>query len=262
MINKSDKLYGQLLVASDVHMQDVGDPRGELLLDLIARIDPARTEVFLLNGDIFDFCFGKSPYYRAKFRPLGAALETLAAAGTRVVFVEGNHEFAMGAIDWRGVEVRKEKNFLLELGDGARIRITHGDLLIDDRLYRIFRWFVKSGFLAACALLVPGRWLDALTLRYAKSSRAQDQYRTLDHQKILGAFNVWLDEGAFDHGIIGHFHVPYGERRTGAAGLMVSVDSWDKPNALVFDGGVFSRVFLEKTGAPFRARPVRSHFEP
>jgi UDP-2,3-diacylglucosamine hydrolase len=116
-----------MVLVSDVHLQKMTDPRGALLLDLIGRIDPARTGTFVLNGDIFDFCFGDSGYYRAKYRPLGAALERLAAAGTRVVFIEGNHEFWMDAVGWRGVEIHKEKNVCLELGAGARVRITHGD---------------------------------------------------------------------------------------------------------------------------------------
>ena len=258
MINQSNKLYGQLVLASDVHMQRVDDRRGQLLLDAISRIDPARTGVFVLNGDIFDFCFGRSPYYRAKFKPLGDALERLAEAGTRVVFVEGNHEFWMDAIGWRGVEIVKAKDLLLTLKDGARVRVTHGDLIIHDQLYRVFRAFVKSRFLATLARLLPGRLLDAYTLRYAKVSRGQDQYRTLNHERILGAFDRWLAEGAFDHGIIGHFHVPYAEPRTGKDGLMVSVDSWDVPNVLVFDEGNFSRVFLQEVGAPFFAVPVRA----
>jgi hypothetical protein len=124
----------------------------------------------------------------------------------------------------------------------------------------VFRAFVKSAFLAGFARLVPGRWLDRLTLRYARASRAQDRYRTLNHARILGAFNGWLDQGEFDHGVIGHFHVPYAERREVRAGRMMSVDSWDRPNALVFADGVFTRAFLEAPGAAFVRRPAESVF--
>lgn len=261
-INKANTLRGQLVLASDVHMQRVDDERGQLLIDLIRRIDASHTEVFLLNGDIFDFCFGQSPYYRIKFQALGKALEDLAAAGTRVVFVEGNHEFWMDAIGWRGVEIVKDKDLLLTFKDGARIRITHGDQIIHDPWYAIFRRFVKSRFAASLARLVPGRWLDAYTLKHAQVSRAQDKYRTLHHQRILGAFADWLNEGSVDHGVIGHFHVPYAENRPEKPGLMVSVDSWDRPNALIFDQGAFGRVYLTAVGAPFVRSSVKSVMRP
>ncbi len=256
------RLDAALVLASDLHILRPDDERGVRLLDVLGRIEPGKTEALVLNGDVFDFCFGESRFYQEKFRVLGAALSKLAAAGVRVVFIEGNHEFHMRGIGWAGVEFVTVKDFSITLKSGVTVKITHGDLIKDDPWYRRFRAIVKSRFFAFFASLVPGRWLDAWTMRFAKTSRAKDQYRQLDHGTILAAFDRWLAGGArADHGVIGHFHVPYAEKRPqGDGGLMLSVESWDRPNLLVYDEGAFRRIYLEKVGAPFVGRVVEPLF--
>jgi len=255
-----ESLRATLVVASDVHIQHMADRRGCLLLDLVERLS-SDVEVLVLNGDIFDFCFGDAAYFRRKFRPLGEALEATVRRGIRVVFVEGNHEVHMDRSGWAGVEFVLAKDFALTLRGGERIKITHGDLITDDPLYRAFRGLVKSQFARRAASYLPGSWLDAYSLRHAKISRSRDPYRTLDHARILAAFRGWLDEGVFDHGIIGHFHVPYAEPRNGRSGLLLSVDSWDRPNALIYRDGRFLRVHLQEPGRPFVVEPVASLFD-
>ncbi len=245
----SDTLDAALVVASDIHLKHLADSRGKLLLDVLARL--GRVEYLVLNGDIFDFCLGDSRYFQNKFRPLGEALSDVSRRGTKVLFVEGNHEFHMTAVGWQGVEFVTERDRVVTLSTGETVKISHGDLITDDFWYRAFRGLVKSRVARYGARLVPGSWLDAYSLKHASISRAQDKYRKLDHARILGAFNRWLADGAYDHGVIGHFHVPYAEKRDTHDGLMLSVDSWDLPNLLIFKDARFQRVFLREVGAPF-----------
>lgn len=254
------RLDAPLVVASDVHLRHLDDERGRLLLDVLGRLGP-RVEWLVLNGDICDFCFGDSRYFREKFARLGEALAGVAARGIKVLFVEGNHEFHMAAMGWRGVEVVVARDRAIRLSSGEAIKLSHGDLLKGDKLYAAFRALVKSAFARWCAMRVPGKWLDWYALRHAVMSRAQDKYRTLDHAKILACFNRWLGDGEYDHGIIGHFHVPYAEKRETHDGLMLSVESWDRPNLLVYDGGRFERVFLKEPGAAFKREAAESIFK-
>ncbi|MBM4250836.1 MAG: hypothetical protein FJ146_02595 [Deltaproteobacteria bacterium] len=247
------------VLASDVHIQHMTDLRARLLLDALRRLSPA-VEVVVLNGDICDFCFGGSSYFRRKFRPLGAALEQLVSRGIRVYFVEGNHEFHLERIGWDGVQIVQSRDLTVALKSGHKIKLMHGDLLIDEPLYRVFRATLKSQLIRRTAALVPGALLDAYALRHAKFSRAQDQYRVLNHERILSAFAAWLALDEAHHGIIGHFHVPYAENHPQTERMMVSVDSWDKPNLLLFADGKFNRVHLNEPGAPFSATPAQSLF--
>ncbi len=254
----SGTLDAALVVASDIHLKHLGDDRGRLLLDVLARL--GQVEYLVLNGDIFDFCLGDSAFFRNKFRPLGEALARVARQGTKVVFVEGNHEFHMTATGWEGVEFVTSRDKVVALASGERLKISHGDLIKDDFWYRAFRGLVKSEAARLGAKLVPGSWLDAYSLKHASVSRAQDKYRKLDHAGILAAFNRWLADGTYDHGIIGHFHVPYAEKRETHDGLMLSVDSWDLPNLLVYKNRRFQRIFLRAPGAPFQWEPAESIF--
>lgn len=252
-------LDAALVVASDIHLRHLSDERGRLLLDVLARL--GRVEYLVLNGDIYDFCMGDSPYFKRKFAALGKALEEVARRGTKVVFVEGNHEFHMRDIGWDGVEFIVERDYVVTLSSGERIKFSHGDLITDDFWYRAFRGLVKSRVALVLAKLLPGSWLDAYSLKHASVSRAQDKYRKLDHSRILAAFNRWLGDGSYDHGVIGHFHVPYAEKRETHDGLMLSVDSWDSPNLLVYKDGRFQRIFLRAPGEIFLFEGAESVFK-
>lgn len=249
-----------LVVASDIHLRSLDDERGTLLMDALARLGEG-VEYLILNGDIFDFCYGGGAYFRRKFAPLGAALDRIAEHGTKVVFVEGNHEYFMERIGWQGVEIVTGDRYVATLSSGRRIAIGHGDLMIHEPLYLAFRAVVRSRLSDLGAGVVPGAWLDAYALKHAKLSRSRDKYRTLDHGKILAAFDRWLGTVGADHGVMGHFHVPYAERRPAADGLLVSVDSWDRPNLLVFDDDAFRRIFLTTPGAAFVRSPAESIFK-
>lgn len=253
----SSQLVAELVLASDLHVRDPDDERGQLLLDLVERID-GKTSYFVLNGDVFDFYFGCGAYFRKKFERLTTALERLAQRGTTVVFVEGNHEFHLHEAGWKHIEIVTEGDLLLTLPSGARIKINHGDLLHDDPLYAAFRTLIKSRLVRACARAVPGAWLDAYAMRHASISRARDQYRKLNHTHLLAAFARWLEaEPQAHHGIIGHYHVPYAEPHKDG-GLMLSVESWDRPSVLVYRDSSFWRANLDRVGQPFVFAPALS----
>lgn len=248
-------LKAQLVIVSDVHLQSMADTRGALLLSLIERLGRP-IEYFVLNGDVFDFCFGGSAYFRRKFKDLGQALTALARTGTRVVFIEGNHEFHLQGMQWPEVEIVAQRDYAITLSSGERVKISHGDLLKNDPLYAAFRNVIKSPLATLLARSVPGSWLDAYAIRHARFSRAQDKYRRLDHNLILACFERWLDDellnsdattasGRFDHGVIGHFHVPYAEKRQRDAGSMLCVESWEqRPNLLAYGRGAWIRAYL------------------
>jgi UDP-2,3-diacylglucosamine hydrolase len=238
-----ETLRAPLVLASDLHIKDFDSERGRLLLDCLKRIEA--TEYFVLNGDVFDFCFGGIEYYRNKFKPLALALNELKERGSKVLYLEGNHEFNLNGLGWANVQIITERDFLLTLPSckNRRILISHGDLLSGDFWYKIYRGMVKSKLASFCANIIPGQMLDRLCLRHAEGSRARDSTRALDHKRLLQQTNEWLDTGNCDDGIIGHYHVPYAEPRVGTEGLLLSVDCWDRPNFLIFDGESYKRAF-------------------
>jgi UDP-2,3-diacylglucosamine hydrolase len=253
------RLSTQLVVVSDIHLRTLDDPRGSLLVDTLERLADG-VEFVVLNGDIFDFCFGDGDYFREKFRPLGDLLKRTQERGIQVVFIEGNHEFHLDRIGWSGPTIVQGDHHIVRLKTGERIKIGHGDLMLREPAYEIFRATLKSSLVRRVSACVPGSWLDGYALRHASFSRSRDAYRKIDHTRILVAAEQWLSDGAYDHGIFGHFHVPYCERRPNSQGMLVSVESWDRPNLLTYADGSFSRVYLDQPGALFEPSPALSLF--
>ncbi|MGE0174445.1 MAG: metallophosphoesterase [Oligoflexales bacterium] len=235
-----------LAVISDIHLKDMDDNRGSLLLKTIEQLTSLPLNTFVLLGDIFDFTLGSNAYYKRKFKGLGVALSKLAASGKKVIFFEGNHEFELAKYKWDGVQFVSSGDLKVDFGGGDSIILTHGDMLYNSWVYRTFRYVVKSKPVTGVATFTPGRFLDRLTLKSSELSRAQDVNRTMDHENLLLSANRWVDESDCTHGIFGHFHVPYAESRTGGSGKVVSMDCWDKPNLLLFSNGDFYRIFLEE----------------
>lgn len=242
-------LAAELVVVSDIHLGHCADERGQYLLNTIHQLVKSDVRTFVMLGDIFDFTLGSSGYYRRKFAPIGAALTRLAASGTRVLFFEGNHEFNMPRFGWDGVEIIEEGDRLIELGDGTRVLMTHGDMLYPSKVYAAFRHVVKSRLVKEVASLFPGTFLDKMTLKSAQISRAQDDSRTMNHRGLLETANRWLAGSDAQHGIFGHFHVPYAEPREDAKGKILSLDCWDKPNLLIYTEKEFWRGALGKDGS-------------
>lgn len=230
-----------LVVASDVHIRTRDDERSVMLQQLIDEAKRVRAKVFVLNGDIFDFFFGWGPHFRTKHTAIFSRLESLAAEGCKIYFIEGNHEFGMDHMPTVGVTFMDGFGDVLEAGDGSKILVVHGDLMKHDWKYLLFRALVRSRFVSFVASSIPQTWLDGFTLWLASTSRKKDRYRTLNHEAILAcARNVLANEDA-EHMIFGHFHHPY-DADDGNGRRILSVDSWDVPSCLVLKDRKFQRI--------------------
>ncbi len=239
-----------LLVVSDIHLNHADDDRSQLFLQLLEGASLGEVEYLVLMGDIFDFCLGSHPYFQRKFSAIGRALEKVVASGTQVIYLEGNHEFKLASLPWKGVQVISEGTHTIRLKSGETIQMAHGDLIYSHNMYRAFRRVVKSPLVTGVARWLPGAWMDNLATKGSEVSRSQDQYRQIEHDKILGAVDAWLETGPASFGIFGHFHVPYAEpRRDGKAGGVFSVESWDRPNVLAFKAGAFYRYYFDPQSA-------------
>jgi UDP-2,3-diacylglucosamine hydrolase len=235
-----------LLVVSDIHLNHVEDDRSRLFFNLLEGASRSEVEYLVLMGDIFDFCLGSHPYFQRKFSSIGKALEKVVESGTQVIYLEGNHEFKLASLPWKGVQVISEGTHTIRLKSGETVQMAHGDLIYSHNRYRAFRRVVKSQIFTGVARLFPGAWMDRLATKSSEVSRAHDQYRQIEHDKILGAVDSWLEAGTGDYGIFGHFHVPYAEpRRDQKKGGVFSVESWDRPNVLAFKNGRFYRYYFD-----------------
>ena len=249
-------IQDSVVVVSDIHLAEEGDSRGKMLLDFISRLDTEKVQYFILLGDIFDFCFGASRYFKRKFRRIGNELIRLSHSGVRVIFLQGNHEFSLNELAWDGVEFVLSRDFHVELDSGVRLSFSHGDRLGAPWHYKIYLAITRSFWFRCAGLLVPPSFLDKLCLEISRRSRAKSSGRKIPHKKIIHNMERWLSQLNSDHGVVGHFHIPY-QANYSVKGKLLGLCSWDQPNALGFDGRCFSRYYLKGPGQDFIKRKVR-----
>jgi len=135
---------------------------------ILAFLRRVRAEHLYLVGDILDTFHGGQVHWGAEHDAIVSELERLAATGTRVIYLPGNHDAVTRAPDaappFAGVELREA---LIHIGaDGRRHLVLHGDQC--DR--RMMRWHVMTriGSRADAAL----RRLDDSLQRRAGTGRA------------------------------------------------------------------------------------------
>jgi len=97
-----------------------------------------RMERLVIMGDFFDFWFGfpdPSPLKEA-YRDLVEGIEGLAEAGIEVLYIEGNHDFAIGD-SLKGVKAYPiSAEFFLE---GKRVFVSHGDRFMGPPLHLLLK---------------------------------------------------------------------------------------------------------------------------
>ncbi len=126
------------LFVSDAHYPLCGDGLINLLFAEYHRCD----RIYVL-GDLFEFYFGYgSGVYRHHLKLLNAI--EVVSSKCKVYMFEGNHEYLLNRIR-RIVNVRVVNDWIIDIVDGVRIYMSHGDTVDKtDRGYAIFRGFVKN----------------------------------------------------------------------------------------------------------------------
>ena len=131
------------LFVSDLHLDAASPPAVEAFLALLA--GPAReTEALYLLGDLFESWIGDDDTDPVRSRVCDA-MQELAARGVALFAMHGNRDFLLGP----GFEARSGCRLLpdpvVTTIDGARVLLTHGDLLCTgDHAYQELRTTVRG----------------------------------------------------------------------------------------------------------------------
>ncbi len=229
------------LFIADAHLLAPEDANYRRLLDFL-RTQRGETRTLVLLGDIFEFWIGYRWCVFSAYVPLLEALRELREAGTRIVYVEGNHDFHLGPYfaETLGCDILPDGG-VIEL-DGQKIHISHGDLIDPaDRGYRLLRRILRSRPLRALATILPPDWAWAIARRAGALSR-RSHTPSLHREPPLHL----LEEHARRHFaagcqavVTGHFHAP--ARRDFDGNVMIALGDWiDQYSYAVFADGKFS----------------------
>lgn len=195
---------------ADAHLRDPGDDNYRLLLRFIEELQGA-TDTLCILGDLFDFRIGLPDLLFAEHEPMLAALTRLQASGTRLIYLEGNHDFHLGAAFARriGAELHA-RPVPLEL-QGKRLLLCHGDLVNRaDWRYRLLYHTVRSRALLWSGRLLPASVIHRIRQRLQRSSGKRYAGNTVrwDYRSIISAYGAQVRRQGFDALVLGHFHLP------------------------------------------------------
>ncbi|MFO7766529.1 MAG: UDP-2,3-diacylglucosamine diphosphatase [Pelovirga sp.] len=192
---------------SDAHLRNAQDDNYKHLMGLLN--DQQDLDALFLLGDIFEFWLGYRHLVFAAYVPLLEQLRQLTDSGTRLYFVEGNHDFSLGPYfsDTLGCTVITEQELIK--WDGRSILLCHGDLINPTPAYLCLRKFWRSSFIKVLTRIIHpdpiwklGLWLSN------KSQKKKPLTKNNDPTPWLQTFAANSVNDHYDLLICGHFHFP------------------------------------------------------
>lgn len=196
----------RVVVVSDAHLSGLADPNQALLVRWLDALLTAGLDELILLGDIFHHWWGFSGVVLTDYVPICAALLRVKAAGVRIRFVPGNHDFHVGDYFTGVLQAEVTGPVRLTLA-GRQFFLAHGDEADTSRGYSLTRSLLRGPvFAGLMRALGPVRG-TALLRKLAGSSRDHmgDQQPLLERQRVWATPH--LQAGA-EFVVMGHVHWP------------------------------------------------------
>jgi len=190
----------------------------------------------VILGDFFDFWFGFQDQRKLEFLygDLREVFLSLYKNGTRIIYLEGNHDFGLkGELFGVKVENYRWEN-VLEL-EGLRVLLAHGDKNSG------FPHFLPSLFLKNTLTYSLLRFLGprvVIPIGFFWASRSKRKGPQEDLQNRLRAYALKRLKEGFDVVIMAHSHMPDLVEDKGR--FYFNVGSFRNGNYLIFSKGRFS----------------------
>lgn len=203
------KLDVRTVWISDVHLGTPGC-NADLLLDFLKSIQP---ETLYLVGDIIDgWKLKRGWYWPQRHNDVVRRVLKMAARGTRVIFIPGNHDEFLrpyAGLAFGGVQIALDA--IHTTADGRRLLVCHGDEFDGVVLYH--RWIAWAGDVGYELLLKLNQHFNrvrlALGLPYWSIS-AHIKKRVKNAVAFIGRFEEAVAEAArmrgLDGVVCGHIH--------------------------------------------------------
>jgi UDP-2,3-diacylglucosamine hydrolase len=213
------------IFVADAHLRHPSDPNYRALLAFLEE-QRGRTDLLVLLGDIFEFWIGKASV-ADNHAPLIETLDRLRQQGTRLVYVEGNHDFHLGPVFTRQLKCQvMPDGGCIEL-DGKKIYLAHGDLANPEDIgYRLLRKLLRSRLVCGLIRILPCRLSTAIADWTGRQSRklAVRRQRRWPDQDILPPYAEDILTNGHQVVITGHFHRPFHEKR--GDGEHIALGDW------------------------------------
>jgi UDP-2,3-diacylglucosamine pyrophosphatase LpxH len=221
------RLRFRSIFISDVHL-GLRDCQAGYLLDFLRATSSER---LYLVGDILDIENAQlSPFWHATHGDVLAEILAIAARGTRVTYIPGNHDAPLRRFAgqrFAGIDIAL--NAVHVGADGRRYRVSHGDEF--DSGHSAPRWLLRlgdvlQGFICASNRRINGV-LRRLGLRYRPLSIAIKS-RIATARRFISDFETRVAASARTQGFDGHIcgHIHYGRITDHGGVLYINDGDW------------------------------------
>jgi UDP-2,3-diacylglucosamine hydrolase len=236
---------------ADAHLRMPHDANYDRLLHFLRTLEGNTATLFIL-GDLFEFWIGYPVVAFSHYEPVIEALRRLRAAGTDIVYFEGNHDFHMGPVFTRDLRARVFTGPAILALDEKKVCLCHGDQINErDRGYRLLRTILHSGLTRSLTRVVPPATAAAIARFLGERSRANHGTRRQrwDFAALLRQYAAARFAAGCDVVVTGHFHLPLLERSAGDAGngqVLLSLGDWITHYSYgeMVDGRIALKTFL------------------
>jgi len=205
---------------ADAHLSASTEEPRRRLLDFLASIQSRADSLFVL-GDLFDFGFEYRRGLPAGSAVVLDALRRVRDAGTRVLYLPGNHDFRLGPRVRASVEVATGRSVEMEL-DGRRVWLAHGDELDPRPVSALFRALGRNHAAVALYSLLGQRagtrlagWVSGRSRARPPDEPLRDRMAAFAQQRLLRGDDVV---------VLAHSHLP--ELRQLERGTYLNVGDW------------------------------------
>jgi len=221
------RLRFRSIFISDVHL-GLRDCQAAYLLDFLRA---TRCERLYLVGDILDIeNMQKMPYWHALHGEVVAEILGIAARGTQVTYIPGNHDAALRRFAGQrfgGVDVALDAVHVA--ADGRRYRVSHGDEFDAD--HSASPWLARIGDFLQGVVCGANRRINALLRRLGLHYRPLSiavKLRIAAARRFIVDFERRVAANARRHGFDGHIcgHIHYGRIQQHAGVLYVNDGDW------------------------------------
>lgn len=211
---------------ADAHLRAPEDDNYQLLLRFLGELQ-GTTDTLCILGDLFDFRIGLPQLDFAEHEPVIAALSRLQQAGTRLIYLEGNHDFRLGPDFARRIGAELHAGPVVVELQGHQVLLCHGDLVNRaDRRYRLLYHTLRNRVLWRGGRLLPAGVIHRVRHWLQCSSGGQYARNTVrwDYPAIIRVYASRIRSQGLDAVVLGHFHLPLLEQS--GSFTLLAVGDW------------------------------------
>ena len=210
---------------SDAHITGHDDPNLPPLLGFLESLRGGVDRLYVV-GDLFDTWFAFPRAVFDEYIPVLGALDALKRAGTKIVYITGNHDFEMGNAFRKILDADIHESDMALEADGLRVYVAHGDLANPaDKSYRRLRAVLRCRFIRWLGRSLPPSWVWRIARGLKKTCGSGHNGGDNGMSDVFAEHARLKHDEGFDVVVLGHLHRPShavtneGDRRTAYVNL-------------------------------------------